>query len=1165
MQKLMMCALLGSAVLQAQTIASGPYAWDLGNRSTQIYFTFTGGTISTAVLHFGTTCSYGRTANFVVNTTMMSVPTSDLVSGLMTTGRRHGLAVGESVTLSGYATSTLINGTYVVATVPSDTTFTATGLTQTSTTDATATEVGTGAAWTALVLSGKQLDPGTDYCYKIVANGVDKITNQHFVTLNETTAQAPNAAAPVTWFAERNSEPAGTYNADVTFTTCAEWDVGTPNFQTHVMTLTGANHQRYYFMGEWISPGCGVKQYTAPARAVGHTGWALLYGIDPAKKNLFAPPGTRVGPQYSHMMAKIHNNKVYLESAGSGNYSVTATPCENGNDGGDDGIFELTSAPTGSVPFLQCRIDWPPHAGTINVVAQPCTVDASSNVNFTVDPGHGVTPGMILRMPVNQCSTNGTDTDPTAGTLYQGYLVQSVTATTIQLWNLKRKSGFASITTPFTTTVVSDWRQPQFPEVTTGIGAPTATTCSENGGHNWYLDTSATRLESVWWCVDATGEDVESTIGKYRRLIVHTEGDLTQFGMLQVAVNAKRYKLIGFEVIAPAVPNPAPDGWHFWHGLISRTGANAVMIGVQGGTAEKIIFDRFYVHPEGEGDPPIRLRNAWAFSACSDCGILNSYVNGINCWQGASEPYTQSEGSAWVTHHGGGPSLYRNNFAEGGMTISWYAEQRDDLPMMHDNTLYRNTIKTDFKYMRGHPLNLLLSGGIYENMTNGTRNGPEMKQGKRFSWRGNKMLGWYSTQTKGQVFALQNSRTVLANWTREYITSISNGVVTLASPTPQHAGAGIIIVGTGSPYDGLHLIQSVSGCQISIDWCTTITLAGTHSGAATGGFLRHLFPGDRIDSDVDISWNLITQVPEVLSIIGPNADSSSTSAQTGRMTRVRLSDNLCVDCDSKKYKATDQGNPAEAGLRALVAQYGAEHTLYERNTFYSLGGSLPRLISTEATPANWALRMNDNLYHVGTSTSNNNLIEGDNIAKLAGINLGWTDKPGGWQMDKDVICCITGTITDNQPPGVIWEDSAADLKFQRYSATFSRLRDYRLRFDSPYKGGGSVPSTTRRDVGVNIEQLEAELGDVSNVRLRDVLAASAVLSYKAPDGDACYYQTSIDPTWGIGSNWTSDGGGPRNRNIKVTLDPANPDFVRLACETQQFACPGAGGACALHE
>jgi hypothetical protein len=1073
---LILIAALGS--LSAQTIASGPKVWDLGNRSAQIYYTYTGGTITSSVLHYGTTCSYGSTSNFVVSTSLS-------------------------------------------------------------------------AAWTTLLLNGKQLNPGTDYCYKIVINGSDALTGQHFVTLNETTVQNPIAPEPVTWFDVRNQEPSGTYNSDIVYDECSDW----ATFSDHADSLTGTNHQRYIFEGEWRTTGCGSQQYIAPARP-SHTGKVMVYGVD---KDTFAPFGTRVHAGYAGRMAKIWHNQEYAGGTGSSNYAVNDA-CLNLNIGGDDGIFGLSTAPSGTVPFIQCRADWPAHVGTINVVAQTCSVNANSDVNLTVSSGHGVTAGMLIALPENQCTS-------TSGALSNGdlrpYLVQSVTSTSIQFWALKRKSGFANITVPFGLTVKQYWRQPSEvgSEVSTGAGAPTGT-CSENSGHHWYVEAGT---NTAWWCVDTTGHELSSTTGRWRRFIPKSSGNFNEHGMLFVANNAKDYWFVGWEIIAPANPNPVPDGMFASHNNLYRTFSRVAMTGMGTGT-QRIIFDRFWVHAENHATPPIRIRTGLNIGSCSDCGLLNSRMEDIVMWQPDANTYTQADGAVFVSMNGGGPSLFRNNYFSGVGTTAWYTDPAEKTPFVHDSTLERNTFASDFRFMNGHPLNDTWDGTIYEDIKSGTRNGPEIKKGQRLFWGRNKLLGYWSTQTKGGFFILQNTRDLVASWSAENITSISNGVVTMAAASSIGVNDGVVISGaSNASYNGLHLVTAIGSCAVTTDFCTSITLDSGALGASTGGTMRMLYPGSRSPRDVDIRWNLMTDGPEVLTGVGPNADSSASSNQNGRFARIRISDNLCVNCNSATYSA-DLFGVSEAGVRIASLAFGFEHTKIDRNTFYNAGGTLPRIVTSEATPANWGLQMNDNLFHIGSAGAYTHLLDGNSTTKSAGLDYGWTNAPGGWTVGRNVVCCgVSEAIQTGHPAGMIWTAAAGDISFTRPSATYTgRLRDYRLKYDSPYKSGGASPSSTRQDLGVNLRQLSVHLGDVENVRLVTTSGTAGVLRYKAPDSAACHVETSTSATtWGTVAP-VSDGGGSRIRNTAVTLDADETDYVRLMCETQSFECTeNAGGHCAL--
>ncbi|HWC01080.1 MAG TPA: hypothetical protein VG672_30450, partial [Bryobacteraceae bacterium] len=110
--------------------------------------------------------------------------------------------------------------------------------------------------------------------------------------------------------------------------------------------------------------------------------------------------------------------------------------------------------------------------------------------------------------------------------------------------------------------------------------------------------------------------------------------------------------------------------------------------------------------------------------------------------------------------------------------------------------------------------------------------------------------------------------------------------------------------------------------------------------------------------------------------------------------------------------------------------------------------------------------------------------------------------------------------------------------------------DYRLTPASPYKSGKRNAATTGRDMGVNYSELESAIGTVNNVGPPQVGRTGALLSYTAPDGNACSVDTSAD-----GESWTRvpDGGGGRARVVVVTgLNPGTTYQYRILCYYEQW-------------
>lgn len=112
-------------------------------------------------------------------------------------------------------------------------------------------------------------------------------------------------------------------------------------------------------------------------------------------------------------------------------------------------------------------------------------------------------------------------------------------------------------------------------------------------------------------------------------------------------------------------------------------------------------------------------------------------------------------------------------------------------------------------------------------------------------------------------------------------------------------------------------------------------------------------------------------------------------------------------------------------------------------------------------------------------------------------------------------------------------------------------RNFRLKHSSSYVSGGANRGSDDKNVGADIDAIDAAIGKVKNTRARAITASTATISYTAPDSDACTVEYSTSATWGTGSR-TSDGGGDRVRNVDLSgLSSATGYYYRVLCAAEQ--------------
>ncbi len=118
--------------------------------------------------------------------------------------------------------------------------------------------------------------------------------------------------------------------------------------------------------------------------------------------------------------------------------------------------------------------------------------------------------------------------------------------------------------------------------------------------------------------------------------------------------------------------------------------------------------------------------------------------------------------------------------------------------------------------------------------------------------------------------------------------------------------------------------------------------------------------------------------------------------------------------------------------------------------------------------------------------------------------------------------------------------------------------NYRLTSQSPYFSGSANHASDGKDVGANIDALEAAQGKVSNVHVSALATTSANVTWVAPDSFACtldYATASF--TAGSGS-WTrvvSTATGPAGARVQTAsltgLTPSTTYNYRVNCAVMQ--------------
>ena len=127
------------------------------------------------------------------------------------------------------------------------------------------------------------------------------------------------------------------------------------------------------------------------------------------------------------------------------------------------------------------------------------------------------------------------------------------------------------------------------------------------------------------------------------------------------------------------------------------------------------------------------------------------------------------------------------------------------------------------------------------------------------------------------------------------------------------------------------------------------------------------------------------------------------------------------------------------------------------------------------------------------------------------------------------------------PPGTIWFDGT----YKNFPFANAAAGNYRLKSKSPFSHDGKNHAVIERDIGADIDELEAAQGKVSNVR-----ASAEGVDFFAPDNYGCPVDWSTDDF----STYTrtNNNGGARTQHVALSGLPAHSKIsYRIECIVEQ--------------
>lgn len=932
-------------------------------------------------------------------------------------------------------------------------------------------------------------------------------------TFTTTAGDPSGVAAPVPPAVSIPSVPVidgNTYNIDGT---CSNLST----VLTTLSTLTGsANHQVL------IPAGTDCRgQFVFPARP-SHSGWVVIRSG--AADSQLPPPGVRSREEFIPYYAKFTSDSFPLTNW-IGATSLPLFPCAG--KGQMDAITAPSVNGTGLTPLYVC--DVPNLIVTKNIE----TITNTAGVITIRITNHGFRAGTLLR--VEGTGISALDN--------RGYPVLVVNSDTFQLVGT---SGTINSCTTCTGLVRADIGRIQAPGSTYGPTANRPATCAD--GQTW-IDEVPANPSTLSWCDNGTWRPFR---------IINQPGGNTH---ITFQSNASRYRFIGLDIQHAKFPQTIPDGWGTGDQRQGRMG-NLIRTRISN---SDIVFDRCEIHSH---DYPNRSGSMITPNG-TRIGFLNSRLYDAVAWLVHPHPGLLEVNMMQITQGSGG--FFQNNYIQGAgisLIVSDSPQQtaseppNPDIPLQFvhppSDYLFRRNLFYKDPIHRGGTLENYLTGRTYAN-----RHHIEWKRGQRFLLDGNIFENNWSKSVQGAAALVTPVNA--ESWASSPVISISSaGDVLVSSGALDNAvpGEPMAITGASNPaHNGIWTIASVTASA------NTIRLSGMPAVSSTGGTATAM-GSTVVVTDLDWTNNTLNRTPVVALLNGHGVQAGPITKQT---QRIRFRNNLFFDinrrpctnditdfrvCDATAgppygYNDSTGITPSGGSPYIFNIYLGPEDYIFDSNSAIDVqgnGGQQLLLNSELQNGRGKGLSLRNNLW-VSTGSASSIPI---NTQKWGvgtdGLDAAWPNLGGasaGWVASNNAFCCSVSNSARYT--------SIAALPASKSAVSFwndSQL-NYRLRSDSPLISGGANRGSDGRDVGADIDALEAAQGRVQNARTWGVSTTTANVGYLAPDADSCTVEYGTNPAWGTGTR-LNDGGGPRVRNVAISGLAANTTYYyRVLCSVEQ--------------
>ena len=167
----------------------------------------------------------------------------------------------------------------------------------------------------------------------------------------------------------------------------------------------------------------------------------------------------------------------------------------------------------------------------------------------------------------------------------------------------------------------------------------------------------------------------------------------------------------------------------------------------------------------------------------------------------------------------------------------------------------------------------------------------------------------------------------------------------------------------------------------------------------------------------------------------------------------------------------------------------------------------------------------------------------------------WSNSNPAGYVDMTASAVTAASALYPPAPGTFWPNAGSTMASRAAGIHWNNPAqgDMRLNYLSPYVSGGRA-SSDGLDVGVNMDDLQAAQGKVSNAHVYAITSSTATVSFLAPDAAGCTvdYGTANFPSGAGGWTRMANSGGQRVQNVALSgLAAATTYTYRVNCAVVQ--------------